>query len=152
MYPDNGPVRDLTRHAQSARSNPVRGPSQDLSGRAPGFERAPYGHARDAPWSPVQIPHGARPGFERASRVQPAKLVWSRTGFLWGVLGKVRSGQPWAFPYGHSQPGPLSGILYGTCSGSRGGVLVILLRKILFPSVFGMNFYSLSGFLPVHSN
>ncbi len=41
--------------------------SRDLTGRAPGFDRAPYGHARDAPWSPVQIPHGARPGFETAT-------------------------------------------------------------------------------------
>ena len=33
----------------------------------PGFERGPYGHAREAPWSPVQIPHGPRAGFERAT-------------------------------------------------------------------------------------
>ena len=45
-----GLVWDLTGHAQSARSNPVRGLSRDLTGRAPGFERVPYGHARDAPW------------------------------------------------------------------------------------------------------
>ena len=55
-----GPVWDLTGHAQSARSNPVRGLSRDLTGREPGFERAPYGHACD-----------------------------DLTGFLWGVLGKV---------------------------------------------------------------
>ena len=76
--PRLGPVRDLTGHAQSARLNPVQGLPRDLTGRAPGFDRAPYGHARDAPGSPVQIcpfdlamrkpgacPYGARTGLKR---------------------------------------------------------------------------------------
>ncbi len=39
-----------------ARSIAVQGLSRNLTGRAPGFEQAPYGHARDAPWSPGQGP------------------------------------------------------------------------------------------------
>ena len=49
-----GPIQDLTGHAQGARSNPVRGLLRDLTGLAPGSERAPFG-ARTG-WKPHGLP------------------------------------------------------------------------------------------------
>ncbi len=75
-----GPRTDLAGHAHSAQSNPIRGLSRDLTGRAPGFERAPYGHTRDSPWSPLQISMGC-------------------TGTNQNWCGP-KQGKPWACPYG----------------------------------------------------